>query len=97
VLKTIGFRRRQITATVAWQATTISVIALLIGVPVGVIVGRWAWVFYADRLGVVAEPVVAVSKVLLAVPLAIVIANLVAFVPGLIARRTKPAIVLRAE
>jgi len=97
VLKTIGFRRRQITATVAWQATTISVIALLIGVPVGVIVGRWAWVFYADRLGVVAEPVVAVSKVLLTVPLAIVIANLVAFVPGLIARRTKPAIVLRAE
>ena len=97
ILKTIGFRRRQITATVAWQATTISVIALLIGVPVGVIVGRWAWVFYADRLGVVAEPVVAVSKVLLAVRVAIIIANLVAFVPGLIARRTKPAIVLRAE
>ncbi len=97
ILKTIGFRRRQITATVAWQATTISVIAVLIGVPVGVIVGRWAWIFYADRLGVVAEPVVAVSKVILAVPAAIIIANLVAFVPGLIARRTKPAIVLRAE
>ena len=42
VLKTLGFVRRQVSATVAWQATTLAVIALVLGVPLGIAAGRWA-------------------------------------------------------
>lgn len=67
----------------------------MIGIPVGVIVGRWAWTALADNLGTVAEPIVPVLALVLAVPLVIV--NLVAFVPGRIAARLRPATVLRSE
>jgi hypothetical protein len=36
ILKTLGFVRRQVRHAVAWQATTIVAIALLIGLPAGV-------------------------------------------------------------
>jgi hypothetical protein len=36
ILKTLGFTRGQVSATVAWQATTLAVVALLVGMPLGV-------------------------------------------------------------
>ena len=39
LLKTIGFDRRQVGATVAWQATTLASVGLVIGIPVGLVVG----------------------------------------------------------
>ena len=41
-MKTIGFIRWQVRYAVAWQATAIAGIALLIGLPAGVAGGRWA-------------------------------------------------------
>ena len=97
LLKTLGFTRRQVTASVAWQATTFVFLALLIGIPVGVVLGRSVWTALADNLGTVAEPIVPVLALVLAVPLVLVIANLAAFVPGRIAARLRPATVLRSE
>ena len=97
LLKTLGFTRRQVSTSVAWQATTFASVALVIGVPAGVIVGRWAWTALADNLGTVAEPIVPVLAVALAIPLVLLIANTVAFVPGRIAARLRPATVLRSE
>ncbi len=97
LLKTLGFTRRQVMGSVAWQASTFAFLALVIGVPVGVIVGRWAWTALADDLGTVAEPIVPVLAVVLAVPVVLLIANAVAYVPGRIAARLRPATVLRSE
>ena len=97
ILKTIGFRRRQITWVVAWQASTLAAMALLIGLPAGVLIGRWTWALYADRIGIPASPAVDWVTLALLIPAVLLVANLVALVPGLIARRTRPAIVLRAE
>jgi hypothetical protein len=97
ILKTLGFVRLQVSATVAWQATALGAIALLIGVPLGVISGRWGWNVFADRLGVVPEVVVPIMALLLAVPITILGANLLAVVPGRIASRLKVARVLRTE
>ena len=97
LLKTLGFTRRQVSASVAWQATTFGVVALLVGVPLGIVVGRWAWTTLADDLGTVAEPVVPALAVALALPLILVIANLLAYVPGRIAADLRPAAVLRSE
>jgi predicted lysophospholipase L1 biosynthesis ABC-type transport system permease subunit len=97
MLKTLGFTRRQVSASVAWQATTIGVVALVIGVPIGVIVGRWAWTTLAADLGTVAEPIVPLLALLATVPLVLLVANAVAFVPGRIAAGLRPAAALRSD
>jgi ABC-type lipoprotein release transport system permease subunit len=97
ILKTIGFARRQVSATVAWQATTLAVVAVVIGIPLGVVAGRWGWNVFADRLGVVPAPVIPIVAVVLIIPATLAVANLVAAIPGRLAARTRPAEVLRSE
>jgi putative ABC transport system permease protein len=97
VLKTLGFVRRQVSATVAWQATTLASFALLFGLPLGVACGRWVWAIFARQLGVSTVTVVPTLTVLLAVPATILVANLAAAGPGWIAGRLRPATVLRTE
>src|SRR3954462_2613495 len=67
VLKTIGFVRRQVSATVAWQATTLALGALVAGVPAGLALGRWTWRLVANGLGSVSPPIVPVTAMLLVV------------------------------
>jgi hypothetical protein len=97
VLKTLGFVRRQVSAAVAWQATIVVALALLVGLPLGVAVGRGAWLFFATRLGVASDPQLPLLGVLLFIPATLVIANAVAAVPGWVAGRLRPALVLRTE
>jgi len=97
VLKTLGFVRSQVALAVAWQTSTIAAIAVLIGVPVGAAAGRWAWTVFADQQGLVSDPVIPMLSLLLLLPGALLAGNLVAAIPGRIAARTSPAIVLRAE
>jgi ABC-type lipoprotein release transport system permease subunit len=97
VLKTLGFLRRQVSATVAWQATTLAGIALLIGLPLGVALGRWGWTLFANSIGVLPVPVVDVRFVLLLIPVTLLLANLIALVPGRLAASTQPAAALKAE
>ena len=74
-----------------------SCLALLLGLPLGVAAGRVAWRTFASTLGVLPEAVVPLAPVLLAVPIAVVAANLLAAVPAFLAARMRPAVVLRAE
>jgi hypothetical protein len=97
ILKTLGFSRGQITAVVLWQSGLLAAVALLIGVPLGVGVGRWLWTFFATQLGVVVEPRIPIPAVLLVIPSAIVLAGVVAAVPARVASLVKPALVLRTE
>lgn len=97
ILKTLGLGRRQIRAAVGWQATLLVLVALAVGIPVGIIGGRWAWTALANGVGVLPEPRVPLGAVLTIVPAAVLLANLVAALPGRIAARTQPAIVLRSE
>jgi FtsX-like permease family len=97
ILKTLGFARRQIRRAVAWQATTIAVIALGIGLPAGIAGGRWAWRVFAAQLGVLPEPAVPLTTILITIPAALALANLIAALPGQAAARTKPATILRTE
>src|SRR5207302_6123397 len=95
ILKTIGFVRRQVSAAVAWQATLLGLVALVVGVPIGVAAGRWSWNAFADRLGVVPESVVPIVAILLVLPASLLLANLIAVVPGRIGSRVRPAEALR--
>jgi putative ABC transport system permease protein len=96
ILKTVGFVARQVRATVAWQATAIAGLSLIIGLPLGIAAGRSAWILFATRIAI--EPVPVISPlVLLALPAVIVLANAVASFPAQAAAHTQPATVLRAE
>jgi putative ABC transport system permease protein len=97
ILKTLGFSRGQVRRTVASQATAIIVVSLLVGLPVGVALGRWAWGIFANQIGIVNEPRASVLPVLLTIPGALLLANLLAAAPGRVAARLRPALVLRTE
>jgi ABC-type lipoprotein release transport system permease subunit len=96
-LKSLGFTRRQVSSTVMWQSTTVAVVALLVGLPLGVAAGRGVWVLLAERLGAVAQPVTPVLAVALAVPVTLLVLNAVALVPGHRAGAVPAATALRAE
>jgi putative ABC transport system permease protein len=96
VLKTLGFVTRQVRATVAWQATAIAGAGLIVGVPLGLIAGRWAWLLFAGQAAIIPVPVIS-PLTLLAFPVVLALANLIAAIPARTAARTQPAIVLRAE
>jgi ABC-type antimicrobial peptide transport system permease subunit len=88
LLKVLGFTNRQVIAAVSWQATTMTVVGLVIGVPLGMVAGRTAWTLFARQLGVV--PVAVVSASLIGgLALGVVLtANLLAIGPAA-ATRTK--------
>ena len=74
----------------AWQATTFVVVAMAIGMPLGVAAGRLAWTAFANHLGALSEPVTPPLALLVTVPGAILVANLIAAVPASIAGRMRP-------
>jgi hypothetical protein len=97
VLKTLGLTRAQLLRLVAWQATALAAAALLAGLPLGVIAGREAWTFFANAAGVAPQPNVPLPLILLAVPITLLLANLIATWPGWNAARVRPAVALRTE
>ena len=97
VLKTLGLVRSQVLRVVAWQASALAGAALLVGLPLGILAGRWAWALFAGSAGVSGAPDVPVALVLAAVPVTLVLANVIAAGPGWDAARVRPAFVLRTE
>lgn len=96
-LKAIGFRSRQIGATVRWHAMTVVAVALLVGVPLGIAGGRVAWAVAAHGLGVSVAPAVP-ALVLVGFAVAVLVAsNLIAIVPAQIASRVTVVRTLQAE
>ena len=96
VLRTLGFVRRQLGATLAWQASAIAVLGLSVGVPLGVVAGRAIWRTVATSIGVVDDPVTPLGAALLVAFVSLVVVNVAAVVPGRSARRVRAAAVLRS-
>jgi ABC-type antimicrobial peptide transport system permease subunit len=97
LLKTLGFTRRQLAATVAWQASVAVGIGTVIGIPIGIVVGRSLWDVFAHQIDAVAQPFVPGLTIAAIGVGAMVLANLIATVPGRIAADTPTALLLRAE
>ncbi len=97
LLKVLGFSRRQLSATLAWQATVAVGIGTAVGVPLGIVSGRVLWDLFARGINAVPAPTVPVLPEVLIAAGAIILSNVVAAVPGRIAARTPTALVLRGE
>ncbi|HEU5001158.1 MAG TPA: FtsX-like permease family protein [Actinomycetota bacterium] len=97
ILRSIGLVGRQVRAAVAWQATTVALAGVVIGLPAGVIAGRWAWGLVDSQLGLPFHAVVPLGLLALVAGATLLAANLAAAIPGALAVRTRPAEALRAE
>jgi hypothetical protein len=97
MLKTLGFTRRQLAAAVAWQSSIVVAVGTIIGVPLGIALGRFLWDQFARQINVVPQPAVPGMPVILITFGALALANIVAALPGRLAARTRTALLLRAE
>ena len=97
LLKTIGFVRWQLAAAVAWQATVAALVGIVVGIPLGIVTGRWLWDLFARQIYAVPYPTVSVPSIALVALGTLVLANVVAAVPARNAARTPTALMLRAE
>jgi hypothetical protein len=97
MLKTLGFTHRQLAAAIAWQASITAGVGVVIGIPLGVVIGRELWTLFARSINAVPDPTVPILSVVLVGVGALAFANVVAALPGRSAARTSAALVLRAE
>lgn len=98
LLKALGFVNRQVGAAVLWQATTVALAGIVVGVPLGIVVGRVVWNAFATNLGAV--PVAAVPGLTIAVLAlgVLVVANALAVIPAATsARRRSVGQLLRTQ
>jgi hypothetical protein len=97
VLKTLGLLRSQMLRVVSWEASALATVALLAGLPLGVVAGRWAWALFAASAGAGGNADIPVPIVLATIPVTLLLANIIAAGPGWAAARIHPAAVLRSE
>ncbi len=97
LLKSLGFTQRQLAGAVAWQASVSSAVGIIVGLPLGIAAGRTLWTLFAREIYAVPQPTVPVVSVALVALGILLLANLVAAVPGRMAARTPTALLLRAE
>ena len=97
VLRAIGLNRRATRLVLNAQGTAIGVVGLLLGIPLGVALGRIGWRLVADQVPLTNVPPFAVLVVLLIVPATVLLTNALALWPGRRVARLRPAEVLRTE
>jgi ABC-type lipoprotein release transport system permease subunit len=97
VLRALGLSPGQAAACVTWQAAIIGVIALAIGIPLGVVVGRQVWRTLADSLSFVYVGPLAWLVMVALVPIALLLLGAMAVWPARAAARLRTAEVLRTE
>jgi len=97
VLKSLGMTRRQVRAIVVWQTSTVLFIAAVVGLALGLAVGRWVWVSFATSIGVVPVTTIPLGVLLLGLLGLVLAGNALTAVPGVVAARTPTTTSLRTE
>jgi predicted lysophospholipase L1 biosynthesis ABC-type transport system permease subunit len=97
ILKTLGFSRRQLGGAVAVQAGVAAVIGCAVGIPLGIALGRTLWELFAKQINAVPDPTIPTTSIVVIGLVAVVLAVVVAAIPGRLAARTPTSQLLRAE
>jgi hypothetical protein len=87
VLRALGLRRRQIRGAIIVQAVAVSGSALLVGLPLGIVLGRGAWHTFALSLGTKPEVSLATGWLAALVVGLLVLAGLLGLIGGARPRR----------
>jgi ABC-type lipoprotein release transport system permease subunit len=91
LLKALGFVNSQVGMAVSWQATTVAFVGIVVGIPVGVAVGQAVWQAFATNLGAVPVSTVPVWLIAALGAGVLVVANVLAVAPALVAARSRTA------
>jgi putative ABC transport system permease protein len=97
VLRAVGLSPRQAAACVGWQAVVVAAVALLIGVPLGLVIGREAWRRVADSIPLVYVGPFSPGLVAVLVPAVLVALLVLSLAPAWRAAHLQTADTLRAE
>jgi hypothetical protein len=97
VLRALGLTRWQSRLVVGTQATLLASIGLAFGIPLGLVLGRVLWHAAANMAPLAYQPPLAALALLLIVPLALLVANLLAAWPARRAARLHAGQILRTE
>jgi predicted lysophospholipase L1 biosynthesis ABC-type transport system permease subunit len=82
IVRAVGFVRRQLVTCVSIQSLTLATVGLLVGVPLGVAIGRSAWALVAGGVGVSPSPTVPIGTIALLIPGALVLTALIGMLPA---------------
>ncbi|MCU1426406.1 MAG: hypothetical protein JWL83_406 [Actinomycetia bacterium] len=97
IARACGFVRRQLAATVLWQTWWLTLAGLVVGVPLGIIIGRSAWKIVAEQIGTTVNPIVPALAIVLVIPAVLIGTSATAAIPAWKASRVAPATALRGE
>ena len=97
IMKTLGFTKRMLAAAVTWQATVDGLIGAVIGIPLGILLGRELWTLFARDINAVPQPTVPATAIVIVGFGTLVVAIMAALWPGRRAASTPPGLVLRSE
>jgi ABC-type lipoprotein release transport system permease subunit len=97
LLKSLGFTKRQLASAIAWQASVAVGLGCVLGIPLGIALGRFLWDLFVRQINAVPDPTIPATSIVLIGVGAVILANLVAAVPGRLAARTPTAQLLRSE
>ncbi|HEY7625430.1 MAG TPA: FtsX-like permease family protein, partial [Ilumatobacteraceae bacterium] len=97
ILRVLGFNDRDLRSSVRWQAATIIVCGLVVGLPLGAVAGRWAWRHFARQLGVAPTGHVPIAWLCAYVAVTVALALAATIPPARTASRSTVTDVLRAS
>ena len=95
--RSLGLTRSQARGVVFVEATTIAVVALLIGAPIGGALGRTTWDAFVERLGIDGPTGIDWTRLGGLVIVVLVLTWMIAIIPSLIATRHAPSRYLREQ
>ena len=95
MLRALGCTPKQVHATLRWQALTIVLLGLVVGVPIGLIAARQLWREFASGLGVATTSHVPALAIVVIVGGSVVLALAAAIPPARKATSVVPAAALR--
>lgn len=97
ILSALGCGRKQLTRVIRWHVTLIAVVGGLIGIPLGIIVGRWAWSVQDRDLEAMVGWVTPWLTVVLVLLVVVLIAIVLTSLPARRAVRRDVGTMLRSE
>ena len=97
ILQALGLTRRQLRSIITWQMLTLLLVALVVGLPLGIVAGHWTWAGFATSLGVVPVTVVPLISLVVGLVLLVGAGALLASLPRFFSREASTASLLRTE
>ena len=96
-LRALGFTSGQLRRSVRWNATAVAACAAAVGIPLGVVAGRWGWRTLGTSVGVATEAPLPVLLGATTAAALVALAIVAAILPAARAGRQDPVAVLDAR